>query len=66
MDCGQRVEQMWSPSGEGTRMDDFRDRVNRELQLTLSKCWDEALSELRSRSLNFSEGVAEFCSSFHY
>ncbi len=38
MDCGQRVEQMWCPSGEGTRMDDFRARVNRELQLTLSKC----------------------------
>ena len=37
MDCGQRVEQMWAPSGEGTRMDDFRERVNRELQLTLSE-----------------------------
>lgn len=37
MDCGQRVEQMWSPSGEGTRMDDFRARVNLELQLTLSE-----------------------------
>lgn len=38
MDCGRRVEQMWSPSGEGTRMDDFRARVNVELQLTLSEC----------------------------
>ena len=37
MDCGKRVEQMWSPSGEGTRMDDFRERVNKELQLTLSE-----------------------------
>lgn len=37
MDCGQRVERMWSPSGEGTRMDDFRARVNMELQLTLSE-----------------------------
>ena len=28
--------EMWSPSGEETRMDDFRKRINKELKMTLS------------------------------
>ena len=35
MDCAKRVEKMWSPSGGVTKMDEFRQIVNRELQLTL-------------------------------
>ena len=29
--------EMWSPSGEETKMDEFRKRVNNELKLTLSE-----------------------------
>ena len=50
MDCAQRAEQMWSPSGEATRMDDFRERVNRELQLTLSKSTPTCNGSLHSSS----------------
>ena len=28
---------MWSPSGEETKMDEFRQRVNNELKLTLGE-----------------------------
>ena len=28
---------MWSPTGQRTNMDDFRERVNLELKLTLSE-----------------------------
>ncbi len=34
MDAPQK---MWSPSGQETKMDEFRERVNTELKLTLSK-----------------------------
>ncbi len=34
MDAPQK---MWSPSGQETRMDEFRKRVNTELNLTLSE-----------------------------
>ncbi len=27
---------MWSPNGQETKMDEFRERVNKELKLTLS------------------------------
>ena len=32
-----RPPKMWSPTGERTNMDDFRERVNMELKLTLSE-----------------------------
>lgn len=52
MDCGRRAEQMWSPSGEATRMDDFRARVNVELQLTLSEwCFFEKSGDLWSSKI---------------
>ena len=32
-----RPPKLWSPTGQRTNMDDFRERVNMELKLTLSE-----------------------------
>ncbi len=38
MDCLETEQKMWSPPEKMTRMDEFRQIVNRELQLTLGMC----------------------------